>query len=306
VQLTASERLINFLHQEFAVPFIRFGVLSLGLILLLIFGLCAYASLRFSLRPLKAASDAAALISTKSLNARLDARRMPVEIAPLVNSFNGALSRIEKGFRIQQDFLAQAAHELKTPLTLVRAEVDLMECEDDVRKPLLAYVSHLTRHVQQLLLLAEASEPLSYQFDEVDTRHIAHDVTGYLKTIADNANVSVTTRCLSNNPIWHADRGALFTLLKNLIENAVQHAPPGTEVSVTIDSDGLYVRDRGPGVDAKQIPLIFSRFWRGAHRRDTGAGLGLAICEEICTAHGWSLSAENANPGMLIKIEISS
>ncbi len=305
VQLTASERVINFLHQEFAVPFIRLGVLSLGLILLLAFGICAYFSLRFSLRPLRAVSHAAAQISPKSLNSRLNVDRVPMEIAPLINSFNAALSRIERGFRIQQDFLAQAAHELKTPLTLIRAEVELMECEDPERKSLLAYVSHLARHVQQILLLAEASEPLSYRFDDVNVQSVVKDAADYLNTIANEANVSITTQSRTNNPTWYADRGAFFTLLKNLIENAIQHAPPGTEVNLIIDSNRLCVMDRGAGVDTDQIRLIFSRFWRGAHRRDSGAGLGLAICQEICEAHGWQLSAENANPGMLMKIEQS-
>lgn len=303
VQLAVSERLINFLHQEFAVPFIRLGVLALGLILLIAFAVCAHFSLKFSLRPLRDASRAAEQISTKSLSARLQVDHVPLEIAPLINSVNAALSRLEKGFRIQKDFLAQAARELKTPLTLIRAEAELMNCDEEVRKSLLAYISHLTRHVQQLLHLAEASEPLGYQFDEVNVLEIADDAASYLEKIAHDANVSIQTQCFCNRPYWHADRGAFFTLLKNLIENAVQHSPAGAEVSVTIDSSGFCVRDWGQGVDADQISLIFSRFWRGTHRRDSGAGLGLTICQEICETHGWEISAANANPGLLIKVK---
>ncbi|GKV93321.1 two-component sensor histidine kinase [Pectobacterium aroidearum] len=305
VQLTASERLINFLHQEFAVPFIRLGVISLGLILLLIFGVCAFLSLRFSLKPLRVASHAASQISPKSLNARLSVDQVPLEIAPLINSFNTALARIEQGFRIQQDFLAQAAHELKTPLTLIRAEVELMECPDEFRKPLLAYVNHLTRHVQQLLLLAEASEPLSYEFEDIDIQNIVNDTAEYLETLANEAGVRLDTQNRTNNTIWHADRGAIFTLLKNLIENSIQHAPSGSAISIVIDSDRVCIRDRGSGVPDNQIPFLFSRFWRGTHRRDTGAGLGLAICQEICEAHGWRISAENVDPGMLMIVERS-
>ncbi|WP_249976895.1 ATP-binding protein [Vreelandella olivaria] len=306
VQLTASSRMIDFLHQEFAIPFIRFGIFSLGMILLFVFGACAYISLKYSLRPLRKASLAAADISPKSLNERLQEEQVPLEIAPLISSFNAALDRIENGFRIQQDFLAKAAHELKTPLALIRAEVDLMENCGDIREPLLSHVEHLTRHVQQLLLLAEASEPLSYQFSDVDAREIAHDVVSFLSRIADESSINLTIASLPEALIWHADRGAFFTLLKNMVENAIQHAPPGTEVRTTIKSDGICVRDWGAGVVPEQLPLMFSRFWRGAHRRDHGAGLGLSICQEICAAHGWTLSAENANPGLVVKVSAES
>ena len=75
-----------------------------------------------------------------------------------------------------------------------------------------------------------------------------------------------------------------------------------TVVQVEVLRDGLTVRDWGPGVDGAQLPLLFERFWRGAHRRDHGAGLGLAICQEIAQAHGWQLSAERAEPGLRFRL----
>jgi signal transduction histidine kinase len=97
---------------------------------------------------------------------------------------------------------------------------------------------------------------------------------------------------------WQADRSALFTLLKNLLENAIQHAPAGTQVRVEFTTSRLTVRDWGPGVGQAQLPQIFTRFWRGAHRRDHGAGLGLTICQEIARAHGWTLVAQREEPGL--------
>lgn len=110
----------------------------------------------------------------------------------------------------------------------------------------------------------------------------------------------------ADDVVWKADRGALFTLLKNLLENVIQHAPAGTAVSVDIQSDMVTVRDCGPGVDAAQLPLLFERFWRGAHRRDHGAGLGLAICQEIALTHGWRLTAERAEPGLRFRLAIEA
>ena len=300
IQMAASSRIIDFLHRGFALPFIRFGIELFSLVLLVVFGLCAWVTLKYSLKPLRNVSTEAALISPRSLDARLQTRGVPTEISPLIDSFNQALARLEKGYRNQQDFLAKAAHELKTPLTLIRAEVEMMEATEEAREPLLLQVEHLARQVQQLLLLAEASEPLSYQFAQVDVHAIARDCVQFLQRIASDAQVSLTLSTADDPLRWRADRGALFTLLKNLIENAIQHAPPGTSVHIAVSENGFTVRDVGPGVAEDELPLLFSRFWRGAHRRDSGAGLGLAICHEIALAHGWTLQAENALPGLLL------
>ncbi|MGK9063814.1 sensor histidine kinase [Stutzerimonas chloritidismutans] len=120
--------------------------------------------------------------------------------------------------------------------------------------------------------------------------------------MADTASVAVVITGDPAQPYWSADRGALFTLLKNLLENAIQHAPRNTKVHLDIATDTLSLRDWGPGVDDAQLPHLFKRFWRGAHRRDHGAGLGLAICQEIATAHNWALAAYRAEPGLLFQL----
>jgi signal transduction histidine kinase len=214
-----------------------------------------------------------------------------------VDSFNRVLERLEQGYRIQQEFLSTAAHELKTPLALIRAQIELIEDGHD-RSSLLNDVKHMTRQVQQLLLLAEASEVQNYSFTVVDVQEVAQEAANYLQRMADAADVNVVTPDNASGVQWLADRGALFTLFKNMLENAIQHAPPGTEVRVEVNTAAVSVRDWGPGVNQEQLSQIFSRFWRGAHRRDHGAGLGLTICQEIALAHGWTLSAHRANPGL--------
>jgi len=149
-----------------------------------------------------------------------------------------------------------------------------------------------------LLLLAEASETQNYDFVAVDVRDVVKEAVDYLQRMAQAAGVRLTISDKKAKTDWLADRGALFILLKNLLENAIQHAPVGTEVSVEIDVTSLTIRDRGPGLAQEQLSQIFVRFWRGAHRRDHGAGLGLAICKEIAQAHGWTLAAQRAEPGL--------
>jgi len=301
LQVGVSARLMALLYRV-ALPLVVAGVSVFSLVLLLAFGLCVYITLRFTLKPLQQLSDSAAAISPRSLHARLSTEGVPSEIAPLVASFNDALQRIERGYRVQQEFLGSAAHELKTPLALVRAQIELGGLGGDERAALLSDVEYMTRQVQQLLLLAEASEALNYSFSIVRIQEIAEEVAAYLRRMAEAIGVSVQVVALEPDVQWLADRGALFTLLKNLMENAIQHAPSGTPVVLEIQAGSLSVRDQGPGVTDAQLPLLFERFWRAPDRRDHGAGLGLSICQEIALAHGWRLSAERAGPGLCFQL----
>ncbi|TBU77316.1 sensor histidine kinase [Phytopseudomonas daroniae] len=301
LQLAASKRFMQLTYDAFAVPFTVVGISLFSVVLLFVFGPCVYVTLRYTLRPLLAVSDSAAAISPRSLHARLRTRGVPSEIMPLVDSFNRVLERLEHGYRIQQEFLATAAHELKTPLALIQAQIGLMERGNE-RDCLLNDVRHMTRQVQQLLQLAEASEAQNYSFAPVDVSAVANEAVDYLQRMAGAVDVRLVPSVEAGDVQWSGDRSALFTLLKNLLENAIQHAPPGTEVGVEVDAGSISVRDRGPGVAPEHLATMFSRFWRGKHRRDDGAGLGLAICQEIALAHGWTLSAHRAEPGLILRV----
>jgi signal transduction histidine kinase len=301
MQFAVSTRFLHLIYQAFALPFTGAGITLFSLVLLFVFGPCVYITLRYALKPVRRISESAAGISPRSIHARLTTHAVPSEIAPLVESFNRVLERLEQGYRIQQEFLATAAHELKTPLALVRAQVELGAPSAE-RSMLLGDVEHMSRQVQQLLHLAEASEAQNYHPVAVDMREVVHEAATYLQRMANAAGVRVELPKQAVGVCWTADRGALFTLLKNLLENAIQHTPAGTLVSVEVDATTLSVRDWGPGVPQDQLPKIFARFWRGHHRRDQGAGLGMAICQEIAVAHGWSLSAYRADPGLRVVV----
>ncbi|MBX3604950.1 MAG: HAMP domain-containing protein [Piscinibacter sp.] len=302
VQFAISKRFLRLMYQEFALPFSGAGLTLFTLVLFLVFGPFVYFTLRHALKPLHQLSDAAAGISPRSLHVRLSTGAVPGEIAPLVDSFNRVLERLEHGYRTQQEFLATAAHELKTPLALIRAQVELAPPSPEGGL-LLQDVEHMSRQVQQLLLLAEASEAQNYRPTTVDLHEVVRHAAGYLQRMADAAHVRLDLPPQNPAVHWLADRGALFTLVKNLLENAIQHAPAGTAVSVEVDTTSMVVRDWGPGVPEDQIPSMFARFWRGTHRRDKGAGLGMAICLEIAQAHGWTLTASRARPGLRVVLE---
>ena len=302
VQFAVSRRFLHLVYEAFALPFAGVGVTLFSLVLLLVLGPCVYLTLRYALKPVHGISIAAAEISPRSLHARLPTQNVPNELVLLVDSFNRVLDRLEHGYRIQQEFLSTAAHELKTPLALIRAQVELSPPSAEVGM-LLQDVEHMSRQVQQLLLLAEASEVQNYRPTTVDMHEVVRQGTDYLHRMADAAYVRLELPPQTVAVRWLADRGALFTLLKNLLENAIQHAPAGTAVSVEVDAISMTVRDWGPGVPEDQLTSIFARFWRGPHRRDKGAGLGMAICQEIAQAHGWALTASLAQPGLRVVLE---
>jgi two-component system sensor histidine kinase QseC len=254
-----------------------------------------YFTLRKVLKPLREASAAAARIDAHNMSKRLPTQDLPIEFLPLVDAFNLTLDRLENGYIVQRAFLAGAAHELKTPLALIRAQIDMDRTTD--REVLLHDIDGMARQVNQLLHLAEASETQNYVFESVDVTAVAEDVADYLRRLAERREVYVEVRCAPGIPVLQADRGAMFMLLKNLVENAIQHSPVSGIVAVTMDTDHLCIRDEGPGIVSEELPKLFKRFWRGPMRRNEGAGLGLSICAEIAAAHKWGLTARSTERG---------
>jgi two-component system sensor histidine kinase QseC len=295
IQVAMSERLaalVRSLSERFLVTdTMRFAIASAVL-----FTLAVYFTLRKVLTPLRETSAAAARIDAHNISKRLSTRNLPSEFLPVVDAFNFTLDRLERGYIVQRAFLAGAAHELKTPLALIRAQIDVEGATD--RAVLLRDLDLMARQVNQLLHLAEASETQNYVFEFVDVAAVEEDVVDYLRRLAEIREVYVDVRCTGPGiPPLRADRGALFMLLKNLMENAIQHSPIGGVVAVTVDADHLCIRDEGPGIADGELPKLFTRFWRGPMRRNEGAGLGLSICKEIAAAHQWDLAARSTGHG---------
>jgi len=303
-QLGISDRIVLRMRAAFGAPALLQGVAVSCVAFLMLFFVTVHLTLRRALQPLRAASAEARRITPRTLDARLDAEVHPREIRPLVQAFNQALDRLQHGFRTQQEFLSSAAHELKTPLALMRAQVELGP-DDERRRYLLEDVDRMARQVQQLLMLAEVSEPQNYRIEAIDPRATVQEVFDYMGRVADRRGVRLGLRVADDLRQWQADRGALFTLLKNLLENAIQHSPAGAVVALTVQRSGFAVRDEGPGVPPEHLPRLFERFWRGPDRREEGAGLGLSICMEIAMAHRWRLTARNTGRGLEMVAEVA-
>ena len=274
------------------------------LVAALIFGVTMLMTLRRLVKPIREASQAAAGITPQNLTTRLSLQSIPSEMRPLVASFNDALSRLQEGYLAQQTFLAAAAHELQTPLTLIRGQIEMQPASPDTHQ-ILHDVDAMSRQVRQLLHLMEASVLQNYEFSQVDLEHTVCDVTSHLMRSASARGVMIETHMRASGIRIRADEGGLFILLKNLLENALAFAPRGSTIVVTADTSSISVSDEGPGIDEAHLPFIFSRFRRAPNNKAEGSGLGLAICKEIVLAHGWQLVAERTQPGTLFTVQIS-
>jgi signal transduction histidine kinase len=126
---------------------------------------------------------------------------------------------------------------------------------------------------------------------------VAREVLDHLTFKADRSDVTLHLQEPAVDVQIEADAGALFVLLKNLVENALEFSPPGSNVVVRLEEEGLCVDDHGPGVPAEYRTQVFERFWRAPGQDREGSGLGLALVREICITHGWAASCGEASGG---------
>ena len=292
-----SEFLISSATEEFLtdgewllLPFL-FVLLSVGVL-----------AVRRALKPLERISRMAEAIDPAKADVRLPTTNVPDEIKPLVTAMNVALDRFDEGLRRQREFNANAAHQLRTPLAVLTANIDAM-VDTATASKLRHDVELMSRIVSQLLLVARL-ETLSIAFEErIDLNTVATEVATNLAplAIASGKHLEVIP---GNHPVFVSGSAqALAMALSNLVENAIAHTPPETMITVQVTGDpGIQVVDTGHGVPAEWRDQIFDRFWKG-DRQGKGAGLGLAIVRRIMGAlHGSVSVSEGPGGGAAFKL----
>jgi two-component system, OmpR family, sensor histidine kinase TctE len=242
----------------------------------------------------------------------LDDTAVPEEVAPLVLSINDLLSRLTVSLTTQKRFLADAAHQLKTPLAGLRMQADLAQRETDADelKKSLKHIGRAsiraTHTVNQLLALARAETTgRSLAKQRVDLVNIAREVMADSVPRAmekgidlgyDGPPAGEKASQLNGNPTL------LKELVRNLLDNAINYTPDHGQVTLRILSDQfsgvlvLLVEDSGPGIPESERELVFQPFYRALGTNVDGSGLGLAIVQEIATQHDATISIEDANP----------
>jgi two-component system, OmpR family, sensor kinase len=278
----------------------RTYAITAGLALLLVTAMAAWVSGRL-LSPLRTLRETADDISETDLS-----RRLPVtgndDITALTRTFNGMLDRLEAAFVGQREFLDDAGHELKTPLTVLRGHLELLDSGNpadvaETRLLLLDEIDRMSRLVGDLILLAKSDRPDFLQPRDVDLDGLTRDLVSKARGLGDrdwtlDAAARVKVR---------ADEQRLTQAVLQLADNAVKHTGDGDAIAIGSSHDDgvarLWVRDTGPGVPPEDRRRIFERFGRSVvPPGDEGFGLGLSIVGAIARAHGGSVSVEDAEP----------
>lgn len=244
----------------------------------------------------------------------LDEAGLPTEVAPLVMHFNDLLLRLDDSMQAQRRFIGHAAHQLRTPLSGLKLESELMlsrPLPDDVRERaerIKSVTDRMIRMGQQLLVLARADTSTRPRdsFTRLDLCEWMRNAGSEWLAPARARHVELQL-VAPDNPVWiDADSVLLEELLGNLIDNALRYGLGASQITLRIAANppSFAVEDDGPGIEAEDVERVFDAFYRSAHTAPGGSGLGLAIVREIARAHGawWKLASRPEFEGTRIMI----
>ena len=265
-----------------------------------------------ALRPLRRVARDVSARDAEALTA-LPASGLPDEVAPLVQALNALLRRLDAAFGTQRAFVADAAHELRSPLTALKLQIGLLQRSADAHarqaaiEALSAGVDRAVRLVEQLLALAR-SEPgaAANAFERLDLSELVRQAVADSVPYALARGSSIELEAEPGIEL-SGDRIALATLVRNLTDNALRHAPPGSRVQVRVERSGgapiLSVDDAGPGIPPADRERVFDRFFRRTQASSgdppQGSGLGLAIVKGVAERHGATVALSDSPLGGL-------
>jgi signal transduction histidine kinase len=253
--------------------------------------------IKISLRPLVAASAQASRIGPKAASQRLTEMGMPDEVLSLVKAINRALDRLEEGYKEQKAFIADAAHELRTPIAIMTTHMDILP-NFEGKAALKEELGGLTRLVNQLLDNARIEGLTINPGEAADLNALAIDIAAFIAPCAIRRGKTIEVSRTKRSALVNGSYDYLFRAVRNLVENAIEHTPAGTAVLITVEHPAtLIVSDCGPGIPLAERDAIFQRFWQGRRDRGGGAGLGMAIISRTVAAYGGRIKVGDREGG---------
>jgi heavy metal sensor kinase len=263
-----------------------------------------------ALRPVDEITSAARSITVENLSRRLPVPKTGDEIQRLSQAWNDVLQRLESAVQRIRQFTADASHELRGPLAVIRATAELAlhreRTAEQYRKSLKEIQSEaerMTELAESLLALARSDAATAMPLDRVDLNELVRQVGEQTAAVAESKGIELRIKTAGKAAVAPANVPALRRLLFALVDNALKHTPDRGSVTLSCsERDGsvvLAVEDTGEGIPAESLPHIFERFYRvdTARTSGTGAGLGLAIAQSIAEAHGSRIAVHSAPGG---------
>ncbi len=240
---------------------------------------------------------------------QLDSTQAPDEVRPLIDAVNDLLERLKLVMQAQQRFVADAAHQLRTPFAGLKTQSELALREDDPQRKqhalrhILTTTRHGTRLVNQLLALArnEPGGQNTESFRSLDLNLMAQKCTVNWVQAALEKNIDLGFEGMPEPLFIQGDDASLVEMLNNLIDNAVRYTQEGGHITVGVVASqyeaALFVEDNGPGIDPQHRERVFERFYRVLGSGQSGSGLGLAIVAEVAKRHGAELDLKEGSNG---------
>jgi signal transduction histidine kinase len=277
----------------------------------------AYCFADAAIAPVEEITAQATAVTSGGVGQRITAQAEVAEFASLVKVLNDMLARLERADQWHRRIIRDLGHDLKTPITALRAGVELSlrteRSPEEYRRMLVSVLEEVDRLVligESLTLLGQAeSGDLHLKLGATDLRVVVTEAVRRVHHQATDRRFRVTSS--EATVLTRADAWLLGVALDQLLDNAVRHTPAGTSVRVSTgiigDHAELLVEDDGPGVPAEVLPHLFERFYRvdAARGRSGGPGLGLTVAATIVERHGGTIQAEHsASGGILIRIRL--
>ncbi len=282
------------------------NILSYGVPLLLLQALIILFIFRKTLLPVINAAADAQNIKYDNLSYRLNETNIHNELRPLIQSINNGLARLEKSAEAQKFFIANAAHELRTPISILKARIaslkdekEILLLNDDLR--------NINRLIGQMLDISRMDLTQSIPKTDVSLNEIAKKACADMGALFVTADKELSLEQKHKGEIVNANEDILFRAVLNLLENALKHTPDKTPVKVIVDEKKIIVRDYGNPIPEKYQKRIFERFEKLPESANTkGSGLGLAIIQKAAQIHGGNIYLKPRKDGNDFILDLST
>jgi len=296
---------------------LRFSLLFLLPLTVLLTGLSGIFLVQLTLRPVDQMIETIHQITAENLKLRLKIPGTKDEIESLAKTFNQMIARLDEAFSSQRQFMEDISHELKTPLSVLKGELEVtlkrirstQEYETTLQSSL-EEVNHLVGIVENLLTLARFdAKTTTLMAVDLDLNLLIKDAVDVIQVLAVQKDITLQFNSAHSVEIF-ADKNQLKRLVLNILDNAVKYTPQGGKISVDLsqqkDSADIDIADTGIGIPEAELPHIFDRFYRvDKSRSSVGFGLGLSIAQSIAMAHGGKIYAKpNLPQGTIFTISL--